>query len=269
VIESGEGKRLAENLIKQLTGGDRLKARRMREDFWDFEPTHKIWLATNHKPVIRGSDHAIWRRIRLIPFQVTIPENEQDKHLLEKLKKELPGILRWMVEGCLLWQREGLETPEEVKNATQKYKTEMDVITNFLNDTCIINSLAKVAVTELYAVYVSWCEENGEHQVSRQNLVSKLEEQGFEKRRGTENKLFLHGIGLLENGKKLPKLSKLRNFRMNARELVRVEVNRKKVNFSNFDNFLGKEGSDEREEPNTSKTKQEAGEYNLDNLPFD
>jgi len=107
-VEAGEGRRLAEALVKELTGGDRVRARRMREDFWEFSPSHKIWLAANHKPVVRGTDHAIWRRIKLVPFTVTIPDHQQDRDLPNKLKGELSGILNWAVMGCTEWQAEGL-----------------------------------------------------------------------------------------------------------------------------------------------------------------
>jgi P4 family phage/plasmid primase-like protien len=102
-VEVEDGRRLAESLVKQLTGGDRIKARRMREDFWEFAPTHKVFLAANHKPVVRGTDHAIWRRIKLVPFDVVIPKGEQDSRLPKKLRAELPGILAWAVHGCLEW----------------------------------------------------------------------------------------------------------------------------------------------------------------------
>ena len=118
-----DGRRLAESLAKQLTGGDRVKARRMREDFWEFEPTHKIFLAANHKPIVRGTDHGIWRRVKLVPFTVTVPAEEQDKRLAEKLTAEAAGILAWAVRGCLDWQSDGLGEPEEVKAATKEYPT--------------------------------------------------------------------------------------------------------------------------------------------------
>src|SRR5690606_33658354 len=107
-IETEEGSRLRESLVKELTGGDRISARRMKEDYWEFEPTHKIVLATNHKPQIRGTDHAIWRRVHLVPFTVTIPDDQQDRDLPSKLRGELPGILAWCVRGCLEWQQIGL-----------------------------------------------------------------------------------------------------------------------------------------------------------------
>ncbi|HLI51013.1 MAG TPA: phage/plasmid primase, P4 family, partial [Thermomicrobiaceae bacterium] len=113
-VETEDGRRLSEPLVKQLTGGDRVTARFMRAEWFEFSPTFKLWLATNHKPVIRGTDHAIWRRIRLIPFTVTIAEADQDKELPAKLRAEMPGILRWAIDGCLSWQRDGLGVPEAV-----------------------------------------------------------------------------------------------------------------------------------------------------------
>lgn len=116
--ETDDGRRLAEGAVKQLTGSDKVLARRMREDFWEFDPTHKVLLATNHKPEVRGTDHAIWRRLRLIPFDIVIPDAEQDKMLPKKLEAELKGILAAAVQGCLEWQRLGLGLPDEVKQAT-------------------------------------------------------------------------------------------------------------------------------------------------------
>src|SRR5215212_3006671 len=139
-VETDEGRRLAEGLVKQLTGRDPIKARRMREDFWQFDPTHTVFLATNHRPDVRGTDHAIWRRLKLVPFDVTIPEAEQDKRLAAKLRDELPGILAYIVRGCLEYQREGLGEPEEVKAATASYRSDMDVLANFIEDRCVVRA---------------------------------------------------------------------------------------------------------------------------------
>src|SRR5262249_33691317 len=117
-VESAEGARLNETLVKQLTGSDRITGRRMREDFWDFAPTHKLMLCTNHRPEIRETKHAIWRRIKLLPFNVVIPEPEQVKDLPQRLQAEYPGILAWCVRGCLEWQTQGLDVPDEVDIAT-------------------------------------------------------------------------------------------------------------------------------------------------------
>jgi len=199
-IESEQGKKMAESLVKQLTGGDKIKARRMREDFWEFWPTHHLWLATNHKPQVRGTDIAIWSRIKLIPFNAQFLDGDprQDKHLPQKLLAELPGILRWCVEGCLAWQEAGLGVPEEVVKATEDYKAEQDVIAAFLNDCCVIMPTAKTSVKDVYKTYLNWCEENGERPVSQRELGARLGERGFERYRGGKNGRYTwRGIGLL------------------------------------------------------------------------
>lgn len=199
--ETDSGQRLAEGLVKQVSGGDPVKARRMREDFWQFNPTHKLWLATNHKPRVRGTDYAIWRRIRLIPFNVTIPPEEQDRTLPEKLREELSGILRWAVEGCLAWQRQGLDVPDEVAAATEAYRAEQDVLAGFLAECCIVNPLAKAAAKELYRVYVGWCEESGERPMAQRNFGMQLGERGFENHRGTKTGGSIwRGLGLRTEG---------------------------------------------------------------------
>ena len=140
-IEAGEGKRLAEALVKEMTGGDPLH--RMREDFWQFDPTHKIWLAANHKPNIRGTDEGIWRRIKIIPFTVVIRPDRRDKELPQKLKAEFSGILNWAVDGCLRWQAEGLAEPDVVQAATGQYRQQQDVLAAFLAECCVVEPTAR------------------------------------------------------------------------------------------------------------------------------
>jgi putative DNA primase/helicase len=193
-VETDEGRRLAEGLVKQLTGRDPIKARRMREDFWQFDPTHTVFLATNHKPEVRGNDLAIWRRIKLVPFEVTIPEAEQDKRLAAKLRAEMPGVLAWIVRGCLEYQREGLGEPEEVRAATKGYRVEMDVLAAFLSDRCVEHPRASVGATPLYNAYKDWCEQSGEAWLSQRKFGTRLGERGFAKdKSGT---ITWHGIGL-------------------------------------------------------------------------
>ncbi len=194
-VEVEEGKRLAEILVKQLTGGDRIKARYMHQNFFEFDSTAKIFLVANHKPTIRGTDLAIWRRIRLIPFEVTIPEEEQDRTLLDKLKAELPGILAWAVRGCLEWQMKGLGTPSEVTSATQQYRADMDVLGNFIDDRCFIATDAKAQATVLYGAYKTWCEENGEVSRSQKDFGMRLLERKFDRKRGNKG-VWWHGIGV-------------------------------------------------------------------------
>jgi putative DNA primase/helicase len=197
-VEVDEGRRLAESLVKQLTGRDPIKARRMREDFWQFDPTHTVFLATNHRPEVRGTDHAIWRRLRLVPFNVTIPKPQQDRALAEKLRAELPGVLRWIVAGCLEWQREGLGEPDEVKAATGQYREDMDILGDFIAVRCVVHPNVSAGATPLYNAYKGWCEENGENAVPQRRFGLQLGERGFEKDKvGT---VVWRGIGLRHDG---------------------------------------------------------------------
>lgn len=195
-IETEEGRLLAESFIKEATGGDPIRARRMREDFWEFLPTHKIWLATNHKPIIRGTDGAIWRRPRLIPFEVAIPEKEQDKKLPEKLRKEYAGILAWAVEGCLAWQKEGLGYPEGVKKATENYRSEMDILGDFIDECCEVGESFRAKASTLYGTYKEWCQEVGECYKNQRTWGRALTERGFE--RYSNNGTWYRRIGIRE-----------------------------------------------------------------------
>ena len=203
--ETDENRRLAEGLVKELTGGDTIKARRMREDFWSFKPSHTAVLTTNHKPEVRGTDHGIWRRLRLVPFVVTFwdrgkgesgpPELEADKHLAAKLQAEAAGILRWLVEGCLAWQRGGLDEPAEVTAATAEYRSAMDVLAAFIGDHCIIDPGVRVKAGDLYAAYCKWCETNGETAKGSRTFGEAVAEK-FERK--ISNGKWYHGIGLAE-----------------------------------------------------------------------
>jgi putative DNA primase/helicase len=172
-------RQLAEALVKQLTGGDKMSARFLHGEWFDFAPTFKLLLSVNHKPVIRGTDHAIWRRIHLVPFDVTIPEQERDKTLPAKLESERAGILRWMVEGCLKWQAEGLEPPEAVREATADYREEMDTVGSFLEECCIRDPDAKTAAARLYTQYEAWCQTQSEPKMSKPDFGARLAEKGF------------------------------------------------------------------------------------------
>jgi putative DNA primase/helicase len=197
--ETEEGRRLAESLVKDLTGQDTISARYMRAEWFDFKPTHKLWLSTNHKPEIRGTDNAIWRRIRLIPWSVTIPPAQRDHKLSEKLCAELPGILAWIVQGCLAWRREGLRAPNEVRQATREYKAEMDLLAGFLDDCCVVHRNAEVGATDLYNAYKGWAETSGERVETQRKFGTRLAERGFAKEKiGGLVRWF--GIGLPSNG---------------------------------------------------------------------
>lgn len=183
VAESQEGQKLDEGLIKQLTGGDRVTARFMRADFFEFTPECKIFLATNHKPEIKGTDEGIWRRIRLIPFNVSIPEPERDPDLANKLQAELPGILAWAVEGCLIWQKVGLNPPPEVCAATQEYRAEQDVLGAFVAERCKVGAGLTVTNPTLRKAFDEYCEETGAETISQTAFGRKLKAMGFKQDR--------------------------------------------------------------------------------------
>lgn len=177
--ETDEGQRLAEAVIKDLTGGDKIAARFLYQEFFEFRPTHKLWMYGNHKPIVRGSDFGIWRRIKLIPFAVTIPEAERDPALPWRLEEELPGILNWAIEGCLKWQKHGLGTPKVIQAATEEYREEMDVLGEFLQECCVTAPDGRLTAALLYQEYNSWCSQMGERAISKRALGLRLKERGF------------------------------------------------------------------------------------------
>lgn len=181
VLELEQGRRLNEPLVKGLTGGDTIAARFLHQEFFDLKPQFKLWLGSNHKPNILGQDHGIWRRMRLIPFTVTIPEEKQDKHLTKKLSAERSGIFNWMLDGLEAWHREGLEPPAAVREATAEYRSEEDVLGEFLAERIDKVANASVASSEMYNAYTEWCEQNGEKARSQRWLSMRLEERGYER----------------------------------------------------------------------------------------
>jgi putative DNA primase/helicase len=191
--EIEEGKRLNEALVKDLTGGDAIRARRMREDFWQFAPTHKVWIVGNHKPVIRGTDNGIWRRVKLIPFNRIFAEDEQDKELPVKLQRELSGILNWAICGCLEWQHEGLGEPAAVRVATAEYRAEQDIVATFIDENCVVSPEARVKANTLYAAYKAWAEAGGERPIGSKTFGSEI---GKRYHRTTSNGTWYVGVGL-------------------------------------------------------------------------
>jgi putative DNA primase/helicase len=199
--EVGEGKRFNESLMKSLAGSEMISARFLYAELFDFMPSFKVFLAANHKPVIRGTDEGIWRRVRLIPFTVQIPPDEQDKDLLAKLRDELPGILAWAVAGCLLWQREGgLGIPEEVRAATAAYRTDSDTLGAFLEEYCERGDGYSETTQNLYAAYSQWAKDGGEFKMTQTTFSRRLEERGIgaEKRgTGANRKMWRLGVKLV------------------------------------------------------------------------
>jgi putative DNA primase/helicase len=158
--ESDHGRRLAEGTVKRLTGGDRIKARRMREDFWHFDPSHTFVMLTNHKPVVGGTDEGIWRRLRLVPWDVVIPEAERDLTLGDQLALEAGAVLAWLVAGYRDWHGHGLTDPKQVSAATAAYRAESDALGRFLEQRCMGHG--SVGSSELFAAWSAWCKEEGE-----------------------------------------------------------------------------------------------------------
>lgn len=195
-IESG--RRLAESLVKAASGGDPLSARHLFCEWFEFEPQFKLLMMTNHRPVIRGTDHAIWRRIRLVPFTTVIPPDEQDPRLPEKLLSELPGILAWAVRGCRAWQAEGLGLPEAVRGATDAYRAEQDTLAAFLEECIVQEEGARVMASALYQVYRDWCDQARERPDSKKTLGLLLAEHGFHSVRGHGGSRAWEGLRLRE-----------------------------------------------------------------------
>lgn len=178
--ETEERRTLRLQLVKRMTGDATLKGRRMREDFVEFQRTHKTILVTNNKPVIREGKLATWRRVRLVPFNFCVPDDKVDKSLPATLRQEAPGILRLLVQGCRDWQREGLPNVPEIELATATYRKEQDVLGAFIEECCIASPTAKVSRPAIWKAYVSWADRTKERfPLSRNELYERLRERGY------------------------------------------------------------------------------------------
>ena len=164
--ELNEGDRFDESLVKQLTGGDKILARFLYGSEFEYKPKFKIWMATNHLPIIRGTDDGIWRRIKIIPFNIQIPKEKVDKKLEYKLEAEYTGILNWIVQGAIMWQQEGLEDPEAVTKVIETYRAEMDPLDAFLEECCTTGQNYSIKAREMYDAYHEWAKESEEYKMS-------------------------------------------------------------------------------------------------------
>jgi putative DNA primase/helicase len=177
-VETEEGRRWAESKIKSLTGGDRITARFMRQDYFEFTPIFKLVVAGNHKPGLRNVDEAIRRRFQLLPFTVTIPVHERDETLGEKLRAELPGILSWAIQGCLDWQANGLSPPPIVRDATAAYLEAEDALAAWIEDVGESDPNSWESSSVLYRCWKSWCDRTGEYAGSQKKFSQRLEDRG-------------------------------------------------------------------------------------------
>lgn len=191
--ETTQGAKFDEAKLKDLTGGDTLTARFLHQEFFDFHPTHRIVIRGNHKPAINGTDDGIWRRLRILPFTVQIPVDEQDRDLLRKLEGELPGILNWALQGCREWQQGGLRPPQIVTAAVKEYREESDTLGRFIAECCDARPLAQVKSSSLFKRYQEFCEQGGERWMASKDFPAELQRRGFEWKRSKSHSMF-HGL---------------------------------------------------------------------------
>lgn len=195
--EPNEGFRFDEGLIKQLTGGDKVTARFLYGENFEYTPKFKLWVSTNHKPIVRGTDDGIWRRLILIPFNVQIPKDKVDKDLKYKLLREAPAILEWLIEGTIQWQEEGLTPPEKIIHANQGYRQDMDVLEHFIADECQRVEGGLAPAGQLYEVYKRWADESGEYKMNKNTFGKKMKEK-FKRIRDRKGRFY---EGLVIEGK--------------------------------------------------------------------
>lgn len=205
--EPNEGERFDEGLLKQLTGGDRVSARKLYENEFEFTPQFKLWMATNHKPYVRGRDEGIWRRFIIIPFDKQIPIHEIDRDLTNKLKRELPAIMRWCVDGFLEWQRIGLAEPAIIKEQREEYRVEMDSISTFIEECCEVDYKFKIAAGELFNAYDNWAKRNNQHRMTNVKFATEVLKK-YE-RTTIKGKRYYRGLKIAEDSQYNPNVIQL------------------------------------------------------------
>lgn len=202
------GRAWNEALIKRITGNKRLKARHVRENFYHFDATHKLIIAANSKPRVRGTDNGIWRRMNLVPFDVTIPPAERDKKLIDRiLAEEAPGVLAWLVRGFAAWQSEGLGKCAAVDAATATYREEQDVLSRWIAEECVIGPGLFAPTTVLYNSFIEWCERTERPPLSREVMRARLAERAGIAPKNTSSARGYEGIGLIARWPADPEVS--------------------------------------------------------------
>ena len=198
--ETEDGQRLAEGKLKRITQGmGKIKAVRKYENPIEFQETHKLFIDANHLPVVRGTDNAIWNRLHPVPFNITIPKEEQDKELQAKLLAEAEGILAWAAQGARRWYAEGLGNPPDVEKANKTWRAESDRLGRFLDDSCVVRENALVQARPLYSAYKKWAEEGGEWSESEKKFADRMKERGFLKTPRNTGRVYL-GLELRVKG---------------------------------------------------------------------
>ena len=200
VNELAAGARLDEQVIKQLAGREPISARFLHKEFFDFMPTGKVWLRTNHRPIIIGEDDGIWRRLVLLHFKRKFFEEEQDIHLEEKLLQEREGILAWMVRGAVKWQQYGLVLSPTILSELRAYRTESDLLGEFLADKTTVSASGRVGQSELFLKWRSWCEECGLRAGSKTSFTRKLSERGYDEAK-SNGRRFYQGLEVAQQGR--------------------------------------------------------------------
>ena len=181
VASEGEnGQRLAESKIKTMTGGDRISCRPLYGNLFEYVPEFKLWLATNDLPTISGMDEAIWRRIRVIEFPITIPPEQQDRELADRLISELPGILQWAMQGCIEWRKIGLSPPASVLKSTQEYREDNDSVGQWIESACSLDATLRTSAKDLYNSYCEWCDSSSIEPLHSTKFGKELTRLGYE-----------------------------------------------------------------------------------------
>lgn len=195
VHETARGASFDASKVKLLTGGDRLTARHMREDFFEFSPSHTLVMLSNYRPSADATDAALWRRVQLVPFDVVIPPERRDPMLSETLRAEAPGVLRWLVDGAREWQRIGLAPPAAVLEQTERYRASEDVIGEFLTERTVRLAGASVKAGDLYDDFQKWCQSSGQRAVNGKEFAAEITARGFERVERSAGRIY-RGIGL-------------------------------------------------------------------------